>query len=119
MTRASKKRFVSLSICGVPFSFSWGKKHMPADHDEDDFGETQWLDRRVIINTDRCRSTRDEETTVLHEILHAIVGVCGHDKRFSDEEEERLVTCFENGLYPVICELVRLGYFKPEGNANG
>lgn len=104
------RKFKTMPVMGIPFELTWDTASMPADS-KSDYGETVVGDRLVHINVPRHRSVPSAESTVLHEFIHAVLGVSGQDEHIGDKEEG-VVKALESGLYPIIVELVELGYFR-------
>ena len=88
-----------IDILGVPFTLVRDSEKMP---DKDDHGETVILDRKIYLNPVKNKTHDEMAATLLHEVLHAILGVSGQDKFINKKIEEGLVTALENGLYPLI-----------------
>ncbi len=84
---------------------------MPSDSKED-FGETLVEERRLCINTPRHKSSESLERTVFHELMHMCLALTGQDQHLDEKSEEGVIRALENGMYPVICDLVELGYFR-------
>lgn len=102
MTRV--RRPAQLEILGVPFSVTWNKRDMPVDSRED-CGETTAWEHKMQINSERCGDRATIDSTLLHEIIHAVLYLSGHHASLLGEDvnkEEGLVLALENGLYPVI-----------------
>ena len=106
------KRFKELDILGKPYTFTWDTDSMP-DDSKTDFGETIDGYQRVAINAELIEEKSTDlmlEVTVLHEICHAVMDASGQ-KEVLGNKEEGVVKALE-GLHPIICKLVKLGYFK-------
>lgn len=108
---AGNKRFGSLPILGVLYKFGWRSKDMPADA-KDDFGETFPDEQRIAVNVEKHKSESGVEQTMLHELIHATLYVSGHSEQLDSKQEEAIVRALENGLYPAIVRLVKMGYFR-------
>lgn len=96
-----------IDILGVSFTLVKNVKKMP---DKDDHGETNIIDRRIYLNPIKNKTHDEMASTLLHEVIHAILGVSGQDKFINEEHEEGLVTVLEHGLYP----LIKQGIFTKE-----
>lgn len=106
------KRFDTLDILGKPYTFTWTTEEMP-DDSKTDFGECIDGYQKIAINSDLIEEKSTPlmlEVTVLHEICHGIMDASGH-KEILGNKEEGVVKALE-GLHPIICKLVKLGYFK-------
>lgn len=114
----SKLHFDSIPVLGRNFHITWGPDHFRAESAKDptataqDYGHTFADQRRIFFNPDECETQEDLESTVLHELIHAVLGTAGHAEQFEEDEEEAYVISLENGLYPIICSLVERGYFR-------
>lgn len=95
-----------VDILGVPFTVIRSTKKMP---DEKDHGETVVLDRRIYLNPTVNKTPDEMASTLLHEVIHAILGISGQDQLFKEDQEEGVVTALEHGLYP----LIQRGVFTP------
>lgn len=107
---STKQKPDRLELLGQPFRIEWD---WTPDDGAETYGDTHTIERRIRINSEKCGHPEVEERTLLHEVIHGILGSAGYDQMLEDRHEEALVHCLENGLYPVICELVRRGYFRP------
>lgn len=108
-TRVRKPK--QLQVLGVVFDCSWDTASMPADS-KDDYGETLFEDRRLCINSPKHKTAESLERTVFHELMHACLALAGQDQHLDDKTEEGVIRALENGMYPVLLELVELGYFR-------
>lgn len=82
---------------------------------KDDFGETCSDSKRVSINSEKHQRPSDIENTLLHELFHAVLAESGQAEYFTEIQEEALVRALENGMHPLVCRLVELGYFRSKG----
>jgi hypothetical protein len=106
------KRFKTLDILGKPYTFTWDTASME-EGAKTDFGETVDGYQRITINAELIEEKSTPlmlEVTVLHEICHGILDASGQ-KEVLGNKEEGVVKAIE-GLHPIICKLVKLGYFK-------
>lgn len=104
---------------GLVWEFTWDTASMRPDS-KDELGETLVDAQRITINSPLIKQPDRVERTVLHEILHAVLFASGQEVHFDEKQEESIVRALENGMYPVLCELVELGYFrKPKEASNG
>lgn len=97
----------SLCILGVKFNVAWN--HDFDDEKEETFGDTHVLGKKIRIGT-RCHTSSDRASTFFHEALHAALGVAGYSEMLGTKQEEALVTCIENALYPhleMICSVAK------------
>lgn len=88
-----KKLPTSVTVLGKDFDISY-----TMDIDTNTYGETNVLERTIKINSNKDK----KESTLLHEIIHAVLGVSGYSERMSEQEEEALVVLLENGLENLI-----------------
>ncbi len=105
------RQFKSMDVMGIPHQFTWTREEMREDS-KTDMGETREESRTINVNSEQHLSSTGIEGTVLHEIMHAVLDVSGHSSALDDKTEESLVLALENGLHPIICKLVSLGYFR-------
>ncbi len=86
----------SVMVLGHKFTIKW-------DHafDDGDFGDTDILEREIRIGK-RCDTADKRASTYFHEIIHAAIGVAGHEHSLGEKLEESLVTGLENALYPLL-----------------
>lgn len=94
---------------GVPFSIEWG---VPLS--DGDWGETLVLDRKIRIGV--VADTPEKRAyTLFHELVHCVLGLSGHAERFPAEaDEEALVVALENGLFPLLSQIVAVGHLRQE-----
>lgn len=85
-----------ISIMGINFKII--HKKLPKDH----YGETDLNKRQIAISS---AITDDDvyEDTLLHEIIHAVLGVTGQSERLEENVEESLVVALEHGLSRLYC----------------
>lgn len=83
------------------------RKSLGVNHGEFD------LDAMSIYLSDSLDG-KELQTTLLHEIMHAALGIGGVSYAITDEQEEAVVRCLENGFLPV---LQRLSYSTPRSRA--
>ena len=87
----SKARPTSTMILGYEFEIQYVD-----DMPDSQYGEMTGWDRVIKING---RLKGDElESTILHEICHAILFITGWSEKLGDDEEEGLVRALEHGL---------------------
>jgi hypothetical protein len=106
------KRPRSLEICGHEFEVKWGPEHTG----KKSWGASKQEERWVAVNDEKCVTREQKERTLLHEAIHMILGLTGTVEicEGSERKEEILVTALENGLQPVIRQMVAHGYFHRE-----
>lgn len=64
------------------------------------YGKTHTLERKIVISNEY--PIESQWSTLLHEIIHAALGVSGQAELMNDEsKEEALVLCLENALHPL------------------
>lgn len=66
------------------------------DMNKDEYGETDLELKIIKINANKAKHTW--RSTLLHEIIHAILGICGQGTRMESNEEEGVVIALEHGL---------------------
>lgn len=69
---------------------------------EDTFGETCGMTSRISVDLDKHSSQELLNSTLLHEIIHGVLYVSGQSQTLSEQQEEGLVVCLENGLKSII-----------------
>lgn len=78
--------------------------------DERSVGRCDFPRCRIYISNDIDEQARED--TLLHELLHALIHVCGVDACKSTRAEERLV----KGISPILHRLLKdLGFRFPKG----
>lgn len=104
------KKLRTLDICGHEFEVKWG----PEATGRKNWGASKQEARWVAVNDKKCSTKEQAERTLLHEALHMILGLTGTVELCggSETKEEILVTALENGLQPVIRQMVEAGYFR-------
>jgi hypothetical protein len=91
----------SITILGTTFSIEWDVSLA-----EGDWGESHVLERSIKIGN-VCNTPQKRADTLLHEIIHCVLGLTGHADRFSSEaEEEALVVALENGLMSTLPQIL-------------
>lgn len=110
-TGARVRKFKQLHLLGVALDVTWDTASMPADSKED-YGESLPEDRRVHINLPRHKTSEAAERTLFHELMHCVLALTGQDQHLDEKTEEGVIRALEHGMYPAICELVELGYFR-------
>lgn len=85
-------RPTKIDILGIPVRIIQVKKI-----DKDDaYGESNFMDRTIKI---RAGLPEDLfESTLLHEIVHTILGMTGQSEHLKHEQEEAIVLALEHGL---------------------
>jgi hypothetical protein len=82
----------SITVGGVPFKITY-----PAKMDEGQVGESNAMERTIQIKSNQ---KGDEfERTLLHEVVHAAMGISGVSELFDEKVEEAVVICLENSLH--------------------
>jgi Zn-dependent peptidase ImmA (M78 family) len=64
--------------------------------DKDDYGETISMERVIRINIQKAEWTW--RPTLVHEMVHAILGVTGHTELLDEKTEEALAIALEHGF---------------------
>jgi hypothetical protein len=82
----------SLRIMGVDFSIQY-LDALP----DDELGEMDGPGRVIKINKRQPRE--DQESTLLHEVLHAVLYLTGQSELLKHKREESLVLAIEAGLH--------------------
>jgi hypothetical protein len=82
----------AMTICGVPFKVTHPTK-MP----EHEVGESHATERTIKIKANQ--KGEEFELTLLHEVIHSILGVSGIAELLDEKTEEAIVICLENGLH--------------------
>jgi hypothetical protein len=81
-----------ITIGGVPFKVTY-----PAKMEENQVGESDAMERTIKI---KANQKGDEfERTLLHEVVHAAMGISGISELFDEKIEEAIVICLENSLH--------------------
>lgn len=80
----------------------FGKKvkivYKDTDSDSDLHGEFNLDKMEISIHSASCKRQEDLDNTLLHEYIHACLGITGLTEILSSEQEEALARCLENGL---------------------
>lgn len=118
MSTRKNKRPEQLVILGRLFDVKWGRDEMPDDSRED-YGHTEPEARRILINTEMCAYESEVEATLLHEAVHASLALSGVESLIDEKLDEAIATCLENALYPLLLDLVELGYFRRMAERTG
>lgn len=67
--------------------------------DDGDYGD--YKDMNIRINSSlTCPELI--RSTLLHEVMHAVLDITGHSHRFRENDEEAIVYALENGIYPLL-----------------
>lgn len=82
----------SIIVLGIPFRIEFA-----LDMKDDEWGETTVEDRLIKLNPLHHTSLHD---TLLHEVLHAGIGIAGLSQLFTLKQEEAIVRCLENTISP-------------------
>lgn len=93
-----------LVIAGQPFEVRWDDRAVGRLHDarlpDDDLGTVQVSEQLIVIRAGQApHSQRD---AVLHEVIHALMAMTGHDEIAEQDEIERLVGALAVGLLAVL-----------------
>lgn len=56
---------------------------------------------KMIIYVSKSKD-HNIHSTFLHEILHAILFISGHNETLEHEQEEAIIRAIEHGLYPIL-----------------
>lgn len=62
------------------------------------FGDTDVDEKIIKICTKRCITSAQLESTLMHEAIHAVLGVSGMAQLLKGDQEEALVIALEHGL---------------------
>jgi len=84
-----------ISVLGKKFTIEYTN-----DMNKDEYGETDLELKKIKLNSNRPKHTW--RATLLHEVIHAILGVTGQSNKMTDDEEEGLVVSLENGLEDLV-----------------
>jgi hypothetical protein len=66
------------------------------------WGDSDIETRTIRLSRTANTTVAQAQRTLLHEVLHAILGVTGQTARLGFEGEEDLVTALERGLCPLV-----------------
>lgn len=89
---SNRKRPTQITISGRKFRVT-----QPDKVDSDDSLGDSHVDRR-LIQIKAGQTDADFESCLLHESLHMMLAISGHNQDLSDDKEEALVICLEYGL---------------------
>ncbi len=87
-------KLTKLNIMGTEFSISYGK--LP----NNELGETIGVERKIRISNKL--SGEQLKSTIIHELLHAILYITGQSERLDHDFEEAIVIALEHGLTPLV-----------------
>ena len=91
---AREARPKSISILGKQFKIEYKAK---IGKSKDIYGETHVHERRIEIRSDQAGDAFED--TLLHEVIHSILGAAGVSELIKDGDlEEAIVIALENGL---------------------
>jgi hypothetical protein len=104
--RRKKSHPEVLEISGHPFTIEYydeipGTEAKTKDEEETVYGDCDITRRRIRISLKHNETDEQLERTLLHEILHAILGLSGQAERLegeNNEQEEGIVVALENAL---------------------
>ena len=94
---AQARRPKSVCVLGQDFSIEYKPKVVVGDNDEC-YGLTHVKDFTIQISSTENKTPEQMEATLLHEVIHAVLGVSGLTELIDDKTEEALVVSLENGL---------------------
>jgi len=100
------KKISELNILGQPFSIKWKTKADMAGN----YGLMDGVSREIHVQSTAGHFI---ESTLLHEAIHAILYVTGMGDAIglTEKKEEGLCLSLENGLVPIIQQMVDAGAF--------
>lgn len=106
VTKRKKNYPDVVEISGVPFTVEYhdelpGHETKTKDEEEIVYGDCDVNRRRIRISLKYNETDDQFERTLLHEILHAVLGVSGQTERLegeNNEQEEGIVVALENAL---------------------
>jgi ssRNA-specific RNase YbeY (16S rRNA maturation enzyme) len=98
------KRPTSVNVMGVPFEIKWDHVFpAPAADEDPTMGEMDGTSRTIMIAPHH--KSGELASTLMHELIHAVLHVSGQDdhlERHSKELEETIVRVIENGMFPLL-----------------
>jgi hypothetical protein len=56
---------------------------------------------KMVIHVSQSKD-HNKYSTFLHEILHAILFISGHNETLEHEQEEAIIRAIEHGLFPIL-----------------
>jgi hypothetical protein len=104
--KTSLKVPVEVGIMGIQFKIKY--QNTVVSGGSEVCGETVVHNRTIKISKAEALNPESLLSTILHEIIHAILGIAGHDSTLG-EKEEAVVVSLENGLR----QLVTLDEYSP------
>ena len=78
------------------------KINYSVDMDKDDCGEFDDSTMTISINLNRHDNEDLLKSTLLHEIIHAILFITGQNELLDSKQEEGLVRAIEHGLADIV-----------------
>lgn len=116
MTKPHK--LTRIGVMGTTYRLSWSGADLTPEA-IGSWGETCSERKRITVNEEKhLAEGMSPEGTLLHECIHAVLGESGHTEYFDEKQEEGLVRALEAGLHPIICRLVKAGYFRTKQGTN-
>lgn len=91
----------SVPVMGQKYSIEY-YDNIKTDDKEDVYGDTDKGKKRIRIDLSNNKSQSLVRSTLLHEVLHAILSQSGLDNLLTDEVEEAIVVAIEHGLFPLV-----------------
>lgn len=88
-----------ISILGAKFTIVYPAKIKDSGEGDEIYGETDDTSRTIKISSSLNPDDETFERTLLHETIHAILGIAGQDQHLSPVQEEGIVKALENGLF--------------------
>lgn len=68
--------------------------------DAGDYGETCSRSKKIRVNS--RMPAKEQESTLFHELCHAVLGASGVSHTLTEGQEEAIVTALEHGLWPIV-----------------
>lgn len=75
---------------------------LPDDDGSQLSGDANSLSRRIRINKSQHDAGEKLLATLLHELMHVALGLCGHSELLGDKKEEAIVGGLETMLAPLL-----------------
>lgn len=92
-------RPLQLRICGQPFKVDWGNRLSGTGK----VGLCEISDQTLHVLAESM-APHQERDTVLHEVIHALIGMTSHEEDFKAGGEERVVCSVSTALLAVLRE---------------
>ena len=106
--RLERLNISSVSILGVTYKVRFKDVLIDTDTNEEVSGLCHRSQRLIEISLRENPTLAMQASSLIHEIVHAILYVSGHGEFFEEKQEEALTLALENGIYNVLNKLVRL-----------